>query len=90
MYANAAVDKLLESASITTDEKSRIEKYAQFEQEIEKDMPAVFLYSPDFIYVVSKNLAGLSIDHIVSSSDRFSNCYLWYTETDNVWKIFSK
>jgi peptide/nickel transport system substrate-binding protein len=90
MYANAKVDKLLESASITTDEKSRIEKYAQFEQEIEKDMPAVFLYSPDFIYVVSKNLAGLSIDHIVSSSDRFSNCYLWYTETDNVWKIFSK
>ena len=90
MYANPKADKLLEDASITIDEKSRVEKYAQFENIIEQDVPAVFLYSPDFIYVVSKNLEGLSIDHIVSASDRFSNCYMWYTETDNVWKIFSK
>ena len=90
MYTNAKVDKILEDASITVDEKARIEKYAQFENEIQKDMPAVFLYSPDFIYVVSKKLENLSIGHIISSSDRFSNVYLWYTETDNVWKIFSK
>ena len=90
MYTNAKVDKILEDASVTVNEKARIEKYAQFENEIQKDMPAVFLYSPDFVYVVSKKLEGLSIGHIISSSDRFSNAYLWYTETDNVWKIFSK
>ena len=90
MYTNAKVDKILEDASITIDAKSRVEKYAQFESEVAKDMPAVFLYSPDFIYIVSKNLEGLSVDHIVSASDRFSNCYLWYTQTDNVWKIFSR
>jgi len=90
MYTNAKVDKILEDASVTIDEKARIAKYIQFENTIEKDMPAVFLYSPDFIYVVSKNLQGVSIDHLVSSSDRFLNSYLWYTETDNVWKIFSK
>jgi len=90
MYTNAKVDKILEDASTTTNEKSRIEKYAQFENEIKKDMPAVFLYSPDFIYVVSKKLEGLSIDHIVFPSDRFLNSYLWYTQKDNVWKIFSK
>ena len=32
MYANAKVDKILEDASITIDEKTRIEKYAQFEE----------------------------------------------------------
>ncbi len=90
MYANAKVDKLLEDASITINDKARVLKYAQFENQIEQDMPAVFLYSPDFIYVVSKNLEGLSTDHIVSTSDRFSNSYLWYTETNDVWKIFVK
>ena len=90
MYTNAKVDKILEDAFITIDEQSRIKKYAQFENEIKKDMPAIFLYSPNFIYVVSKNLRGLSIDHIISPADRFSNIYLWYTETENVWKIFSK
>ncbi len=89
LYTNAKVDKILEDASITIDEQSRIKKYAQFEDEIKKDMPAIFLYSPNFIYVVSKNIKGLSIDHIISPTDRFSNIYLWYTETENVWKIFA-
>ena len=89
-YTNAKVDKILEDASITIDEQSRIKKYTQFEDEIKKDMPAVFLYSPNFIYVVSQNLKGLSINNITSPKDRFSNIYLWYTETQNVWKIFTK
>ena len=53
-------------------------------------MPAVFLYSPNFIYIGLKDIKGLSIEHITSPRDRFLNSYLWYTETDNIWKIFSK
>ncbi len=90
MYTNANVDKILADASITIDEKARIKKYVQFENEIKKDMPAVFLYSPDFIYIVSKNIQGFSLDHIITSGNRFLNSYLWYTKTDNVWKIFSE
>ena len=41
MYTNANVDKILADASITIDEKARIKKYVQFENEIKKDMPAV-------------------------------------------------
>ena len=83
------VDKFLEDASTITNEIERIKKYAQFEDEIKKDKPAIFLYSPNFIYVVSKELKGFSIDHITSSSDRFSNLYSRYLETDNIWKIFA-
>lgn len=90
MYANIKVDKMLEDASVTIDEQARIKKYTQFEDTIKKDMPAIFLYSPNFIYVVSKNLKGLSINHLISPADRFSNIYSWYTETENVWKIFNK
>mgnify|MGYP003392604148 CR=1 FL=1 len=89
MYTNAKVDKILEDAFVTIDEQSRIKKYSQFEDEIKKDMPAVFLYSPNFIYVVNKDLKGLNIDQINSPTDRFANIYSWYTETDNVWKIFA-
>jgi peptide/nickel transport system substrate-binding protein len=90
MYTNAKVDTILEDAFITVDEQARIKKYAQFESEVKKDMPAVFLYSPNFIYVVSKDIKGLSIDHINSPSDRFLNSYLWYVDQEHVWKIFSK
>lgn len=90
MYTNVKVDKILEEAFVTIDEEVRIKKYAQFEDEIKKDMPAVFLYSPNFIYIVSGDLKGLSIDHIISPGDRFSNVYLWYSETNDIWKVFSK
>ncbi|PIP69192.1 hypothetical protein CO033_00760 [Candidatus Nomurabacteria bacterium CG_4_9_14_0_2_um_filter_32_10] len=90
MYTNVKVDKILEDASITIDEKSRIKKYVQFEDEIKKDKPAIFLYSPDFIYIVSKDIQGFSIDHIITPGDRFLNSYLWYIKTDSIWKIFSK
>ncbi|MDO8660228.1 MAG: ABC transporter substrate-binding protein [Candidatus Parcubacteria bacterium] len=90
MYTNVKVDKILEEASIIIDEQARIKKYIQFESEIKKDLPAVFLYSPDFVYVVPKNLNREQMKHIISPSDRYLNVYSWYTETDNVWKIFTK
>lgn len=89
-YTNAKVDKLLENGSATLDEQGRTKEYLQFEDEIKKDVPAVFLYSPNFIYVVSPNLKGLSLNHLNTPKDRFANVYLWYTKTENVWKIFSK
>jgi peptide/nickel transport system substrate-binding protein len=90
MYTNAKVDKLLEDASTTIDEQTRIKDYTQFETAIEKDMPAVFLYSPKFIYVISPKVKGISIENLTSATDRFANVYSWYTETENVWKIFRK
>lgn len=90
MYTNAKVDKILEDTSATVDEQSRIKKYIQFSDEIKKDMPAVFLYSPNFIYIVSKNLRRFEVNRIISPSDRYLNVYSWYTQTENVWKIFTK
>ena len=90
MYTNAKVDKLLEDASTNINEQARVKDYIQFETDIQADMPAVFLYSPKFIYVVSPEVKGISIENITSASDRFANVYSWYTETENVWKIFSK
>ncbi len=90
MYTNAKVDKILEDASMTSDKTSRIKKYAQFETEIKKDLPAVFLYSPNFVHVVSKKLERTPMSYVTSPSDRYLNVYSWYTQTENVWKIFTK
>lgn len=88
MYTSAKVDKILEDAFSITDRDARIKKYLQFEDEVRKDMPAVFLYSPKFIYVVSPKIHSATLDHITTPSDRFANIYSWYINTDQVWKIF--
>lgn len=90
MYTNAKVDKILEDAFVTINKDTRVKKYMQFEDEIKKDMPAVFLYSPNFIYIVSDKIQGLTLGNVTSPSNRFLDVYSWYTEKDNVWKIFTK
>jgi len=88
MYTNTKVDKLLEDARVTNSPDKRNEMYQQIEREILNDMPAIFMYSPDFIYVLPKNIKGFSIGKIVLPSDRFADIEKWYVETDRVWSIF--
>jgi peptide/nickel transport system substrate-binding protein len=90
MYTNSKVDKILEDAFKTTNDKDRLKKYAQFGEEIKKDIPAVFIYSPNFIYVVSKNLEGFNTSNIVNLEERFGEVYNWRVQTEKVWKIFAK
>lgn len=88
LYANSSVDKLLEKARTTLDPTARAQLFQQFNDAINKDMPAIFLYSPDFFYAVPNDLQGIDIQPISISSGRFANVYQWYTNTQYIWKIF--
>ncbi|MFA7285881.1 MAG: peptide ABC transporter substrate-binding protein [Candidatus Paceibacterota bacterium] len=90
MYTNPKVDKILEDASKTIDENERVKKYAQFGEEIKKDLPAVFIYSPNFIYIVSKDLDGFNLNNIINLEERFKNVYTWSVKKEKVWEIFAK
>lgn len=88
LYTNSKTDKLLSDARTISNRSDRLEKYRQFETELKKDTPAVFLYSPSFVYVVPKNLHGIVIGHVTVPNERFSTVENWYTETEKVWKFF--
>ncbi|HXK35059.1 MAG TPA: ABC transporter substrate-binding protein [Candidatus Paceibacterota bacterium] len=89
-YTSAKSDKLLEEMLSTGDEKERANKIAGFEEEIKKDKAAVFLYSPKFIYIVDKNIKGISLPEIGNGPDRFSESYKWFLETEKIWSVFAK
>jgi peptide/nickel transport system substrate-binding protein len=86
MYTNLTADKLLDEARYTQHNEERIKKYLAFEAELEKDIPAIFLYSPHFTYVVPERLQGFTIGSIAIPAERFSDITHWYIETDRVWK----
>jgi peptide/nickel transport system substrate-binding protein len=88
LYANITADKLLEEARGTRGRENREEKYREFEKEILSDIPAVFLYSPDFIYIVANDIEGLKIGLVTTPGERFINVHKWYIETDKVWGFF--
>lgn len=89
LYTNIKADKLLEEARAVSPRAERIEKYEAFANEVDKDKPAVFIYSPDFVYISAKNIQGMDLRAVTIPSDRFINISNWYTETDRVWRIFN-
>lgn len=90
LYANITADKLLEDARATTDKNVIIKKYIEFQNEIKKDIPAVFIYSPDFIYITPKNIKSIKLGTITTPEERFLNIHGWYIETDKIWDFFTK
>jgi peptide/nickel transport system substrate-binding protein len=90
MYTNLKVDKILETLRNTTDPTTQKNLYKNFEAQIENDIPAVFLYSPDFVYFVPKNIQNITLGTLTTPAQRFSDISKWYIETNEVWKIFIK
>ena len=90
LYANKNVDKLLEEARTITDRAKRKNKYVEFLKEIRQDVPAVFLYSPHYLYIAPPSLKGFDTEIITIPGERFANVHRWHMYTERVWKIFVK
>src|SRR3989338_2317678 len=90
LYANSRVDSLLSQARATNDTQDSEELYTQFAATLAKDDPAIFLYAPEFLYIVPSGMQGILLGALTSASERFLNVYQWYTDTEEVWSIFAK
>ena len=90
LYTNLRVDSLLSQARTTNDPQEREKLYSQFSAAIVKDSPALFLYAPEFLYIVPQSMHGIALGALTSSSERFLNVYQWYTDTEKVWSVFSR
>ncbi len=89
LYTNNQADKLLEEARSLSDPVEIEKNYKAFAEELKADIPAVFLYTPSFIYVVPERVKAISLSSLKVAQDRFLGIRDWYIETDKVWKIFN-
>lgn len=87
-YANIDADAYLEDSRIETEESLKKDALNKVLEELDKDIPAVFLYSPQYLYVLPITVRGLPPTTLVTPSERFHSIYQWYIETDTVWRFF--
>ncbi len=90
LYANPTVDSALKDLRTTSDDATRASLYQTIIGELQKEVPAVFLYAPDFVYSVPNDIKGLDLGFIETPSDRFQSVASWHRETDYVWPLFVK
>ncbi|HVO28656.1 MAG TPA: peptide ABC transporter substrate-binding protein [Candidatus Paceibacterota bacterium] len=86
IYQNKAVDSLIEAARQELDDASRTQEFAAAEQDIVNDDPAVFLYSPDYLYISSRDVQGVATGTLVDPSDLSREMTGWYLDTARVLK----
>lgn len=86
LFGDTETDKLIESGRTEFDSEKRAGLYKDFQKRLLSEIPAIFLYSPDYVYPVNKRVQGLDVKNLVLPSERFSNIEKWYLETNRIWK----
>ncbi|MGM0628828.1 MAG: ABC transporter substrate-binding protein [Patescibacteria group bacterium] len=87
LYTNITVDELLEKYRDTNDPEKRSEIREEITNNIKSDMPAIFLYTPHFLYALPKDLQNTNFGHLITPEERFLNVHEWFMITDKVWSF---
>jgi len=86
LFNNKIADGLLESVRQNLNPATRQADLTKLQQLINEERPAIFLYSPNYLYVTSKNLGGFAAESVVVPSDRFYKVHEWFLKTARVFK----
>ncbi len=86
LYDNENVDKLLEESKKAQSQKEKNEKYIEVSKQLLKDSPAIFLYSPKYIYITNKKIKGIKTKAIVKTTNHLKNINNWYIKTKRIKK----
>lgn len=89
LYANTNVDTNLLRARTTTSTSTQVQYDQAAAQAIVHDNTALFLYSPQFSYILPTTLQGVTFGPLMTPADRFQNVSDWYLQTERVWRIFA-
>jgi peptide/nickel transport system substrate-binding protein len=85
LFADKRADNYIEAARQTNDVKIREENYKKFQDTLVEEIPAIFLYSPTYSYVVSDSIRGRIVEKIFMPADRLSDMSQRYIKTKRGW-----
>ncbi len=86
LFDNSQADGILESVRQEPDESKRVDSYKKFQELLAKEVPAVFLYGPTYLYPVNNSVHGMTIQNINMPADRFVDVSKWYVKTKRILK----
>ncbi|MFC1644424.1 ABC transporter substrate-binding protein [Patescibacteria group bacterium] len=86
VFENEESDKILLESREELNGGKRRESYNRFKEILSQENPAVFLYTPKYLYVINKNIKGVELNNLNEIQHRFANASGWYTKTKRVLK----
>lgn len=86
MFNNREADLLMEEIRSESDPELRTESLDRLLSIIRNNVGAIFLTSPDYLYISSPRLKGFSVEKVATFSDRFNEVESWYLNTSRKFK----
>jgi peptide/nickel transport system substrate-binding protein len=80
MKKDVFLDSDLEDGRNTLDLGARAKAYNIFQQDFQKDLPAIFLYSPRYALAINRRIHGVRLDTAIEPEDRYAYVNDWYIE----------
>jgi len=85
LYQDKAVDELLEEFRKTFNTGERLDIITAISDTISGDVPAIFLYTPRYVYTTAPRLGGFDEATVINTGDdRFVNIHKWHVKTRRV------
>ncbi len=86
-FKNQQVDELLTKIRQTEDKQKKTDYYIRLNKIIKNEYPAIFLYNPNYTYVVSDKVKGITVKYIITPDDRLNGIENWYIKTKKGFKF---
>ena len=86
-YENKTVDSILER--ILEETSPNAADYENFQKQIRTDSPVIFLYSPQFIYALDRDILQVNLTGLERAEDRFDSIETWYIRTESLLPWFT-
>lgn len=86
LFGDSETDKLIDNGRAEFDTEKRTSTYKEFQNKLIAEIPAIFLYSPEYVYPVNKKVRGIDVENLIAPSKRFSDINHWHIKTSRTWK----
>lgn len=90
LYANITTDSILAELRRNQDSTIRDESIQKFAKEIQKETPAIFLFSPQLVSITPIRVTKTAYAGIEDVHERLQGIHTWYIETGALWSFFNK
>lgn len=84
-YASSKLDKNLETLRSDPDSTNRADAYAQVKQEFAEEVPGIFLFAPDLIYISKDKVTTFLPQASYTNASRFTLVTNWYRYSEKIW-----
>lgn len=84
LYESKETDDIIKNILKEFNEEKRQQLLQSFQAKLTEDIPAIFLFSPNYLYAIKEEIKGLNGKYILNPSKRFIGIEEWYIKEKRV------